>query len=423
MPSTATDRLTGASASVAVKAPCRVATTANIVLSGTQSIDGVAVAADDRVLVKNQFTASQNGIWVASASAWSRARDFDGARDVVKGTLVPVNEGTAGAGFIFKVTTANPIVVGSSSLAFQASIFTDIAVSPFWQGVLDETTAAAALAALGAEKAFAKGNDIAAASPLIVGTDGNYFDVTGATGITSMTVAAGRLFMLQFDSTPLLTHHATNLNLPGGANITAAVGDRLIGFATAANQVTVLDYIRAAKLPMLQGKHALPVPAAAMYARTSNAAASGSFETSSAKVMAKTFDFDPAADEFVQFQLPMPDSWDEGTVTAKFYWSHGSTTTNFAVIWGIQGLARSDNDALDTAFGTAVTVTDTGGTTDNIYVSPEAGPMTIAGSPAKGDLVIFQVYRDADAGGDTLTVDARLHAVAVYFTTNEGNDA
>lgn len=421
MPSTVTDRLAGASASVAVKAPCRVATTANIALSGEQSIDGVAVVAGERVLVKNQSTASQNGIWVAGVTAWSRAKDFDGGRDVVKGTLVPVTDGAVNAGFIFKVTTADPILIGSSSLAFQASTFTDIAVSSFWQGVLDETTPETALATLGAEKAFAKGNDIVSASPLVLGTDGSYFDVTEANAITSITVAAGRFFMLQFDSTPTLTHHATNLNLPGGANITAVAGDRLIGFATATNQVTVLDYIRAAKLPMLQGRHALPVPAAAMYARTSNGAASGSSETPSAKVMLRTFDFDAATDEFVQFQLPMPDSWDEGTVTAKFYWSHGAGA-NFAVVWGIQGLARGDDDALDTAFGTAVTVTDIGGTADDIYVSAESAALTIAGSLAKGDLVIFQVYRDADDGGDTLTVDARLHAVAIYVNTNEGND-
>ena len=88
---------------------------------------------------------------------------------------------------------------------------------------------------------WAKGADIVSAATLVLGTDGNMFDVTGSTGpITAITVPAGMLFMLQFDSTPALTHHATNLNLPGGVNITAVAGDRLIGFATAANQVHVL---------------------------------------------------------------------------------------------------------------------------------------------------------------------------------------
>lgn len=95
-------------------------------------------------------------------------------------------------------------------------------------------------------QSWSKGGDISSASTLVLGDDGNYFDVTGTTGpITAITVPAGTLFMLQFDSTPVLTHHAANLNLPGGANITAAAGDTLVGFATAVNQVKVLHYQRA----------------------------------------------------------------------------------------------------------------------------------------------------------------------------------
>ena len=99
---------------------------------------------------------------------------------------------------------------------------------------------------------WAKGADIASAATLVLGTDGNMFDVTGATGpITAITVPAGMLFMLQFDSTPTLTHHATNLNLPGGADIIAAAGDRAICFATAANTVHVLGYTKADGKPVV----------------------------------------------------------------------------------------------------------------------------------------------------------------------------
>lgn len=117
MPSTQTDRLQGLSTSVAVKAPCLTVATSNITLSGLQTISGVTVAEDDRVLVMAQTDATENGIYNASTGAWQRAKDFDGNRDVVKGTLVILNDG---AGSIYyRVTTSDPIVIGTSSINFE----------------------------------------------------------------------------------------------------------------------------------------------------------------------------------------------------------------------------------------------------------------------------------------------------------------
>lgn len=114
---TITDRLAGINEGVAVKAPCVVATTANITLSGTQTIDGVAVVAGDRVLVKDQTTGSQNGIYVVSAGAWERAKDFNGVRDVVRGTQVYVLSGSTNAQQIFYLSTTSP-VIGTSALTW-----------------------------------------------------------------------------------------------------------------------------------------------------------------------------------------------------------------------------------------------------------------------------------------------------------------
>jgi hypothetical protein len=119
---TLTDRTTGVETSVAIKAPVRVATTANITLSGEQTIDGVAIVAGDRVLVKNQTTASQNGIWNASAADWSRAVDFNGARDVITGTAVFVNSGTVNASTFWAVTTTGTITIGSTSIAWDSTL-------------------------------------------------------------------------------------------------------------------------------------------------------------------------------------------------------------------------------------------------------------------------------------------------------------
>jgi hypothetical protein len=101
-----------------VKASVRVATTANITLSGTQTIDGVAVIAGDRVLVKNQTTASQNGIYVCAASSWSRATDADADAEVTAGMFTFVEEGSTNADSGWVLTTDSPITVGSTSLAF-----------------------------------------------------------------------------------------------------------------------------------------------------------------------------------------------------------------------------------------------------------------------------------------------------------------
>lgn len=88
---------------------------------------------------------------------------------------------------------------------------------------------------------WSKGADIASAATLVLGTDGNYFDVTGAIDITGITVSAGTFFMLQFNDVLTLTHGAS-LALPTSANIITAAGDILIGFATAANTVKALFF-------------------------------------------------------------------------------------------------------------------------------------------------------------------------------------
>lgn len=256
MGSVTTDRLAGVNASVAIKAPVAAATTANIALSDAQTIDGVAVVADDRVLVKDQTDGIENGIYDVKSGAWVRALDFDGVRDVVTGTVVHVINGGAGAGLWFELTTTGDITIGTTSLAF-ATITPTAAYAAIIDTFLATTTAATALASIGGAdlttvntftktQSWSKGADVASASPLVLGTDGNYFDVTGTTGIDEITVVAGTFFMLQFDGIVELTHDGTQLDLPGGANITTAAGDVLLGFATIANKVQVLVFTRAA---------------------------------------------------------------------------------------------------------------------------------------------------------------------------------
>lgn len=116
---TSVDRIQGLSGGLAIKVPCRVATTANITLSGEQTIDGIAVVDGDRVLVKDQASSIDNGIYDVSTGGWTRAPDFDGANDVVEGTLLPVNRGAINAESVWRQTAAGPIVIGATSLVFE----------------------------------------------------------------------------------------------------------------------------------------------------------------------------------------------------------------------------------------------------------------------------------------------------------------
>jgi len=96
----------------------RAATTGAITLSGTQTIDGVSVVAKERVLVKDQGTGSENGIYRVSASTWTRALDADAANEVTSGMQVHVSEGSVNGDTIFELTTNDPITIGSTALVF-----------------------------------------------------------------------------------------------------------------------------------------------------------------------------------------------------------------------------------------------------------------------------------------------------------------
>lgn len=165
------------------------------------------------------------------------------------------------------------------------------------------------------------------------------------------------------------------------------------------------------------------VPARSMVARTSNGAASGTVEMSTNKLMVSSFDFDAAALEYVQFSVRMPKSWDGGGFAASFSWSHAATTTNFGVCWGVQALAIGNDDALDVPFGTAQFVTDTGGTTNDLYITDETPVVVPAGPAAKRDFVTFQAYRNATDGADTLAIDARLMGITLLFKTDATTDS
>ena len=171
------------------------------------------------------------------------------------------------------------------------------------------------------------------------------------------------------------------------------------------------------------GKETIWVPAAAMYPSSTNPCSDlTQVETTALRPDLKVLDFATGADEFAQFSIAFPKSWNEGTVTFQPFWTVTGTNTG-TVAWALSGISMSSDDSINVAFGTAAVTTALAhsGTSNDLMVSVESGAITIAGSPAVGDCTFFQIARDVSA--DNQSGDARLLGLKLFFTTNAANDA
>jgi len=173
----------------------------------------------------------------------------------------------------------------------------------------------------------------------------------------------------------------------------------------------------------IAGKETIWIPATAMFGPTTNPADSAQVETTATRPDLNVFDFDASTQQYTQFSIGMPKSWNEGTLTYQVYWSPSTTNTGNA-IFGLQAVACADGDTIDVAYGTAIEVTDAGiGTVEDQQVSAESSAMTVAGSPAAGEQTYFQLFRKAADGGDTFTGECRVLGIKLFFTTDAANDA
>lgn len=176
----------------------------------------------------------------------------------------------------------------------------------------------------------------------------------------------------------------------------------------------------------LTGKHAIPVIARSLAPTTTNGCGDvEKFETPTNKINYQALPFDASAEEkaFIMFAAPKSSDETAGIFIRGVKWSHPATAANFGVVWEFEILAVGDDDALDAAVGTAVTVADTGGTTEDTYTASESTEITPAGSWAEGDDLYLQISRKVADGSDTLAVDARLRGFEIIITSNAGNDA
>ena len=157
-------------------------------------------------------------------------------------------------------------------------------------------------------------------------------------------------------------------------------------------------------------------------ASTNGCALLTTVETTAGRPDLNVLDFDATTEESAMFSIRMPKSWNEGTVSFASYWTSTATDTD-GVTWGLRGVACSDGDTIDVAFGTGVTVDDANqSTAEDLYVTAESGAVTIAGTPAAGDLCLFEVYRDVADANDTATEDGRLVGIVLFITINAAED-
>tara|TARA_A100001035_G_scaffold278897_1_gene278854 strand:+ start:890 stop:2278 length:1389 start_codon:yes stop_codon:yes gene_type:complete len=234
------------------------------------------------------------------------------------------------------------------------------------------------------------------------------------TGAAAATLTTSGAYDLVLD-----TNSGTNsgtITITDGANGNIVIAPNGTGVAQA---VDGGDNTAAIKIA---GKESIWVPAVAMYPNTTNGCADLAQVELSNGPEIKTLDFDKDSDENAQFAVAFPKSWNEGTITFQAFFTADSTNTG-TVSWVLAGVACADNDSINTAFGTGVAPTAKAhsGTANDLDVTAESGAVTIAGSPSTDEEVYFQITRDVSA--DSLTADAKLLGVKLFFTTDAANDA
>lgn len=135
-------------------------------------------------------------------------------------------------------------------------------------------------------------------------------------------------------------------------------------------------------------------------------------ELASTKPNLQTLEFVKVGQTSAQFMLIMPPGWVGGSFQFRVYWSHSTGGSTFGTAWRLRAHSVTDGETMSEAFSGSMLVTDTGGTADDLYISPESDPVQISGTQAKaGDLVMCEISRIVTDDGDTLNIPARLHAI------------
>jgi len=157
------------------------------------------------------------------------------------------------------------------------------------------------------------------------------------------------------------------------------------------------------------------VGAAAMMPTATNGATSGTTEKATNDINLDYYAFDTTTEEYIEFDLAMPEAWNRSTIKAHFYWSSATgSSVNDDVEWEIRAGALSDSDTIDAALGTAQVITDkvTAANGADLQITSATPAITVGGTPALNDQIHFKVSRNV-GGTDNMTEDAWLFGVLI----------
>lgn len=160
----------------------------------------------------------------------------------------------------------------------------------------------------------------------------------------------------------------------------------------------------------------LCIDAGALIPAVTDGAAKGTAEDATNKQTSDYLEFSASVEKYADFDYVMPEEWNNGTLKIKFLWTSGAAGGTGNIIWGAKAVAVSEGDPLDTAYGTAVEVTDAITTDNDNHTTAATSALTVGGSPAAGDLVRFRFYRKAADGSDTYDKVAWLKKVIIQYT-------
>ena len=270
------------------------------------------------------------------------------------------------------------------------------------------------------------------------GTDADPYDLTFTVNVDTAQIAADAITEAKIADDAVESEHLNDNVISGQTELASGLAltdELLVSDAGTVKRMDVsliadaidgdgIDVSSGTLVNAAIGKQSMWIPATAMYpTNTDGCAAIALTETTAGRPDMYTLDFDASSDENAQFSVAMPSFWNEGTITYQVYWTTTATDTD-GVAWSLSGVACSDNDTIDVAFGTAVVVTDDAlGAAEDLCVTAESGAVTLAGSPAAGDLAYFNIERDVSDANDDMAEDAKLIGIKIFYTVDDVHEA